>query len=740
MNRMFHTFATLVLLACGVNAFAQITYGGSPWTLGERPEAVLLPALDREALAAEDRVTDRYKEAPWRFGVEHDVLWDAQDCGAWTVERGHWVWRLVIQAEGTTGLSVRFGTFEVPKGGELFLHSPDGEESLGALTHRNMKDWGGLATGLLATDVLVLEYRQPLELSDWPRLVIDQVVQGYRALSGWPHGVHRGPFGNSGQCNINVNCPEGTPWATEKRSVALIVQGGFAVCTGALVNNTLNDGTPYFLTANHCLGNPGNWLYYFNHESATCAGSSGPVNQSVSGGTTLVSSAQSDVALIELSQTPPDSYNVQYAGWDASGSIPSSAVGIHHPSGDVKKICFEDDSPYQSTAGGAQVWWIDQWELGVTEPGSSGSPLFDSNHRIIGQLYGGAAACAGTTNNGQYDFYGRFDVSWNVGLDEYLNPAGIDVNVWDGFPEGVASLNNDAAIAITGGPSTVLCATQDVAIEVTLTNTGSNTLTSCMLTYQVNGGAPLQQSWAGTLEPFESELVVLPAFQAQNGINSVEINVNSPNGVADENGFNNTANVEFTTLEGPTFNYSLDLVLDNDGSETTWTLNRLGETLFTGGPYEDGANGQTESVEFCLEAGCYQFVINDSFGDGMCCDWGNGGWTLSGPDGAVVGSGGSFGFSDNVDFCTPETSEAYDLGQPVVWAFPNPADSEIRIDWPRERGVIRVLDVTGREVLLLENEQRTSIWDTSAWPEGTYVAAWKGPQGQSSVVRLTIVH
>ena len=150
----------------------------------------------------------------------------------------------------------------------------------------------------------------------------------------------------------------------------------------------------------------------------------------------LVSDGGSDVALIQLSEPPPASWNIEYAGWDASGAIPENATGIHHPSGDVKKICFEENSPYESSTGGAQVWWIDAWEAGVTEPGSSGSPLFDQNHRIIGQLYGGAAACSGSVNNGAYDFYGRFNISWNLGLSEYLDPQNSGVLVLDGFPTG----------------------------------------------------------------------------------------------------------------------------------------------------------------------------------------------------------------------------------------------------------------------------------------------------------------
>lgn len=739
MPRALTILPLFFLLGWHLQLAAQITYGGSPWSSGLRPEPVVLPALNLEALAAEDRVTDRYKEAPWRFGVEHDVFLDASIHGAWTVEQGHLVWRLVIQADGATGLSVRFQEFNVPKGGQLFLHSADGREVLGALDHRNMKPWGGLATGVLATDELVVEYRQPLDLETMPRLILDQVVQGYRELSGWPHEGNRGPFGNSGQCNINVNCPEGATWATEKRSVALIVQGGFAVCSGALINNTLNDGTPYFLTANHCLGNPGNWVYYFNHESASCAGSNGPTNQSISGGTLLANSGQSDFALIELSQTPPANFNVQYAGWDATGTSPTSAVGIHHPSGDVKKICFEDDSPTQQQAAGAAVWYISEWELGVTEGGSSGSPLFDQNHRVIGQLYGGAAACSGSVNNGQADWYGRFNVSWGLGLQEYLDPAGTGLEVWDGFPDGVVSFDNDAGVNITGAPETVLCGSEDVVIEVTVTNTGTNTLTSCMLEYSINGGPVQQQSWAGSLEQYETDVVELPAFTSQGGTNTVEVNVITPNGVTDENALNNTTTVEFTSYEGPTYTYTLTLVLDDYGSETTWTVKRLGQTLYEGGPYQDGTNGQVVVEEFCLEEVCYQFRIADSYEDGMCCDFGEGSWTLTDPNGEVVGTGGAFGASQQIQFCPDETLAVNESEDMRLHAYPNPAQSELTLVWPESNGIARVMDVAGREVWRDLVNQPHSTWNTSGWAEGTYLVAWQGASGSQLVTRVSVV-
>lgn len=738
MTRFQSLFMTVALCGLTLQASAQITHGGSPWFNGARPEAVTLPAIDRAALAAEDAVTDRYKEAPWRFGVEHEMALNAIEHGAWTVEQGHRVWRLALAAEGATSVSLRFDTYRVPKGGQMFVYAADGSDVLGALDHRNMKDWGGLAVGVIATDEIVIEYRQPLDMVEMPELSIDQVVQGYRALSGWLQ-ADRGPFGNSGQCNINVNCPEGATWATEKRSVALIVQGGFGVCTGNLLNNTANDGTPYFLTANHCLGNPGNWVYYFNHESATCTGNNGPTNQSISGGTLLVNSGQSDVALIELSQTPPAGYNVQYAGWDASGVTPSSTVGIHHPSGDVKKICFDDDSPTQQNVAGAAVWYINEWELGVTEPGSSGSPLFDQNHRVIGQLYGGSAACAGSVNNGQPDWYGRFDVSWGLGLSEYLDPAGTGTEVWDGYPDGAVTFTNDAGVNITGAPEGVLCGAEQVTIEVTLTNSGENTLTSCMLEYSINGGATQQQSWAGSLEPFETDLVTLPSFTSQGGNNTVEVTVTSPNGVADENALNNTTTVEFTSYEGPTYNYTLTLVLDDYGSETAWTLKRLGQTLYEGGPYQDGTNGEVVTVDFCLEEGCYQFRITDSYEDGICCDFGEGSWTITDPNGVVVDTGGEFGASEQIQFCADESLGLSDLNRQTVQAYPVPTSDDVTISWPEAAGEACVLDGMGRQILCESIRDTQTTWSTEAWAEGTYLVQWRSDAGRVVMTRISVV-
>ena len=605
-------FLLLVGVISSFTISAQISQGGEPLNWGDATyqpafEMQEMPDVDLAALAVEDAVTDQHKEAPWRFGVEQEVAFNLENSGTWTFEEGMHVWRLGFNCPNALNVSFMLSRFVLPKEAQLYVYNAQRTAFLGSFTLENNKAWEGLSLGVLDGSAMVLEYHESPASHGLGEIEVNQVIHGYRSLLNHQDAVlaemteRLGPFGNSGACNINVNCPEGADWQTEKRSVALIVNGGSAYCTGALINNTANNGTPYFLTANHCIGTPNTWVYYFNHESSSCAGTTGPTNQSVSGGTLLVQGGGSDFALIELSSAPPLSYNVEYAGWDHSGSTPSSAVGIHHPSGDLKKICFENDAPYQSSTGGAQVWWIDQWELGVTEPGSSGSPLFDQNHRIIGQLYGGAAACSGSSNNGQYDFYGRFNVSWGLGASQYLDPLNTGVSTLDSYPTNAvpgagcmdaAACNYDPEATSDNGS----CVNDDVC--------------------GICGGDG--SSCTGCTDP-------------------TSCNYDSSATIDDGSCIGNGVEVIFTILT------------DNYPGETTWSVtDASGATIMSGGPYS--TSGTTFTSTACVATGCYDVTINDTYGDGICCAYGTGSYSIT-SDGTTLVTGGEFVSTETTNFC-----------------------------------------------------------------------------------------
>ena len=748
--RQVAVWSAVAALGWSADATAQISRGGTPeWNAinAEALPVMRMPAIDREALAAEDAVTDQYKEAPWRFGVEYDVDVDPASAGVWTVEGEERVWRLAVECPEALGISFLFDAFHLPKGGRLFVWNADRTDFIGSFDHRNNKEWGSLALGQTLGDRVIVEYREVLNAPFPADLHIGQIVHSYRSIQRRAAAVadellDRGPYGNSGACNIGINCPEGDLWQVESRSVALIISGGSASCTGALVNNTLQDGTPYFLTANHCLGNPNNWTYLFNHESASCSGNTGPTSDIVSGGTLRASNAGSDVALVELSEVPPASYNVQYAGWDNSGTAPENVTCIHHPSGDLKMICHDEDGPVTANQGGAAVWYISEWEWGVTEPGSSGSPLFDEDHRIVGQLYGGGAACSGSVNNGQPDWYGRFDVSWDAGssastrLWDWLDPSGGNVQMLDGWPEGSISYANDASVGVTGLPGGVLCGGGQVTPSVTLTNMGTEELNSATIYYSYNGLSGSSINWTGSLTQFESQEVELAPMTAIDGVNTIDAWVESPNGALDENTGNNTIQAEFSAYAGETFDFQLELILDDYGSETTWEILRLGQVIYEGGPYSDGTDGEVVVEDLCLEDGCYILKVYDAYGDGMCCEYGDGSWTVLDEEGDIVATGGTFTNLDQEQFCT----DAAGVDAPVEAALalvPNPAADQVQL-MSALGGEVVVRDVRGRVVFRGRVVEGANRWSVVDWPAGVYVVEVLDEAGRRAVNRLVV--
>jgi len=182
------------------------------------------------------------------------------------------------------------------------------------------------------------------------------------------------------------------------------------------------------------------------------------------------------------------------------------------------KISQEQDTIYHSAIAAAEVWWVDAYEFGSTQGGSSGAPLFDQNKRIIGQLYGGQSNCSGTTENGLYDYFGRLGVSWGYGLSDYLAPnsCGGQALVLDGWGPNEQDQFDDASLEYVSSPSGDVCMSTFTP-ELSIRNAGDNDLTSCTVTYTIDNGSNMIYNWSGILPPNGSESILLPAINTTNG-------------------------------------------------------------------------------------------------------------------------------------------------------------------------------------------------------------------------------
>jgi hypothetical protein len=417
---------------------AQVSVGGNPpsrySSLRQNAPTISMPSLNVQAYLAED--AEEPKDTPYRFGAPFEVSLNLTNSGIWTTEaNGDRVWRLRIESAGAYSINLLYDHFFMPDGARLFIYNDNYEYVIGAFTSRNNKADGTFATQPVPGDAVTLEYTEPEAVLGQGVISIMRVVHAYRNIFGYPTALD--DFNESGTCNNNVNCPEGEDWQSEKRGVAMILtSGGWRICTGSLVNNTAEDGTPFFLTANHCLGGENFWIFMFNYESPNCTNVDGPTNQTVQNATLLFNNNNSDGALLQISEDIPETYFPYYNGWNAVDSASTNSVCIHHPSGDIKKITFDDDASISSgwLGGGNSHWKIANWEDGTTEGGSSGSPLFDQNHRITGQLHGGTASCSNNIN----DYFGKFALSWTLGMSDNLDPLDTGVLVLDGYDPNIS--------------------------------------------------------------------------------------------------------------------------------------------------------------------------------------------------------------------------------------------------------------------------------------------------------------
>ena len=430
----------LGLMAAPVWA-ATPTADGFPVASLEMIDHYQAPTVDEETALLED--DDREIEGlPPRFAIPFAAGIDSDLRGTWEdLGNGNQLWRQRISSPGAKSINLSFSRFALPETASLLIYAADRSEILHAFTAADNSEHGQLWTPLLRSDDIVVELTVSTKAADRVELEIGSVNVGYRGFASMADG------GRSGSCNNDVVCPEGDDWRAEIPSVGVYTVNGVWYCTGAMINNTAQDGTPYFLTANHCgvtTSNDQAVVIYWNFESPNCGDQGGgSLSQYNSGVIHRVSYSASDMTLVELEEPLNPAHEVTYSGWDRSTGDQPSAVAIHHPSTDEKAISFEYDPTTTTTylqnsvPGNGTHIRVTDWDDGTTEPGSSGSPLYSPDHKIVGQLHGGYASCTSQTS----DWYGRLSYSMdNSSLEGYLDPLGtgqMTVDTWDPLASGM---------------------------------------------------------------------------------------------------------------------------------------------------------------------------------------------------------------------------------------------------------------------------------------------------------------
>lgn len=424
-----------------------------------------LPAPDMSQIQAEDQLNDR-NGMLYRIGVAIFTNITPENSGLWkTLPNGDRQWQLRVKSNGAEALSFLFEKFSVFDDTYLTIKDINGVDRHKPMTKNDVLDHFQQNAALCFGDDLILTLTEPVG-SRQSEIFINRVIYNYRS-TGNPM-VQK--IGESDNCEVNVNCsPVGDTWQDEKRGVAriyVVTSNGAGWCSGSLVNNVAQDCKPLFLTALHCgvnssgtllsASNFNQWVFFFRYESPNCTNptTAGTLDDHFITGSVVLAHSNdgggdsgSDFLLVQLGTLANQAttittlksanFNAYWNGWDANNTATNAGASIHHPAGDIKKISTFSTNlvPSAWNGNGLQSHWRVVWSSnsngwGVTEGGSSGSPIFKTNGGnsvIIGTLTGGSSYCNAQSSP---DFYGKMSFHWtsngtpaNEQLKTYLDPA-----------------------------------------------------------------------------------------------------------------------------------------------------------------------------------------------------------------------------------------------------------------------------------------------------------------------------
>lgn len=439
---------------------AQVFHPGRP-IFNPSIDTIFVPEI---SITADDisffqvkKANSSFKQDEFAIPIATNI--SAEDYGIWYSfpKLNKKIWLLAINAPQAQSINLILNPFNLLQGSKLFFYDSSQTQVLGAITFLNNKPTDILPLSIINGQKIYCELQMPLYANDYGSFTISQVSIEPKSGSQLK-SVEDKYFGRSESCNVNVNCNRSSGVQLQKNAVCRIVYSGTKRCSGTLINNLDNDGTPYVLTAAHCVNTDylaSTAVFYFNYESPTCENIDG-TNHSISGSTLIAAGYHVpnepdslDFALLKLSEMPPLSYFPYYSGWDATGIVPDSTFSIHHPQGDIKKISVDSEMPSTSSAGNGfddnTHWYIMDYDYGTTESGSSGGGLIDNNLHLIGTLTLGNPACSEIMS----DNYQKLAHAYNDYSDEkyqlkkWLDPSQTGKLICDGF-DAAGVLKNSA--------------------------------------------------------------------------------------------------------------------------------------------------------------------------------------------------------------------------------------------------------------------------------------------------------
>ena len=263
----------------------------------------------------------------------------------------------------------------------------------------------------------------------------------------------------------------------------------------------------------------------------------------------------------------------------------------------------------------------------------------------------------------------------------------------------IISSNSDASIEIISPNGTLYGCNNPIYPKVLISNNTTTNLTTAIIKYKINSSNYHYQYLNGNLSTNQSDSVLLSGIAVGGNNHIIEVELLLPNNNTDINTFDNSDTKLFNTSGGT--NVSIHLITDNYANETSWYFLDENNNII------DSSNSLTNNhhyeYNYCLENNCYKFIINDSEGDGFCCNYGNGNISINKEiNNQEIANLSFFNYTDTIYFCVTELS-LEENKKNLLEIHPNPTSgiihvksSNFTVDIPI---IAKVFDLKGRNIL-----------------------------------------
>ena len=382
--------------------------------------------------------------------------------------------------------------------------------------------------------------------------------------------------------------------------------------------------------------------------------------------------------------------------------------------------------------------------LGPQSGGGMGSD-YNHMHRLIHMITGQWGEVISTTSTGSFideTFTYTIPSDYN-GIDVLITELNVIAFITETQQEIISGAeytptfvgiehSNDAAVMGLGENFNDNCG-ETASPSVVVQNNGSDPITSLSIEYSINDGSSETYSWTGSIASLEFTSIELPSIgYSPSNTNSVNIIISD-----DDNNNNNSNTFYFDQSNSYETSFvTLNLLTDNYGSETTWNLKDAnGFIVAQGGPY---TNNFTASLEIGIPSSneCYTFTINDSIGDGICCAYGIGSYSISDDSGNEIFSGGEFSSTEATTFRVGESLGLNSFTDENLKIFPNPSNGIFTVKTTITNSSYKIYNLVGQTIKSgFINNGENSI-DIRNSKDGIYFLMIKSTNGEKIGYKL----